>query len=238
MADKAARSILAPAIIDSRVIPNGVDTRVFKPADRRLARQALHLPEDPPILLVAANGIRNNPFKDYQSLRAAIGQVAEGCSTPLLLIALGESAAEERIGQVRIQFVAHTSDPALVARYYQAADLYLHAARAETFPNAILEALACGTPAIATAVGGIPEQIDPGVTGILVPPGDSQGLAEAIRALLDDPTRRAHLGAAAADSARARFGLDLQTDRFLDWYGGILDMSQRHLKSRPGSIRP
>jgi len=55
---------------------------------------------------------------------------------------------------VHIQFVPHTLDQRRVADYYRAADLYLHAARAETFPNTILEAMACGTPVIATAVGG------------------------------------------------------------------------------------
>jgi glycosyltransferase involved in cell wall biosynthesis len=47
-----------------------------------------------------------------------------------------------------------------VARYYQAADLYVHAAPADTFPNTVLEALACGTPVVATAIAGIPEQVE------------------------------------------------------------------------------
>ena len=63
--------------------------------------------------------------------------------------------------------------------YYQAADIYIHAAKADTFPNVVLEALACGLPVVATAVGGIPEQIDHERTGFLVPPGDAAGMAEA-----------------------------------------------------------
>jgi glycosyltransferase involved in cell wall biosynthesis len=78
---------------------------------------------------------------------------------PLVFVALGEDAPAERIGAAEIRFVPYQKDPAVVARYYQAADIYIHSARADTFPNTVLEALACGTPVVATAVGGIPEQV-------------------------------------------------------------------------------
>jgi len=69
------------------------------------------------------------------------------------------SPATERIGQAEVKFVPYQSSPEDVAKYYQIADVYVHAARADTFPNTVLEALACGAPVVATAVGGIPEQI-------------------------------------------------------------------------------
>ena len=58
-----------------------------------------------------------------------------------------------------MRFVGHQKSAQTVAQYYQAADVYLHAATADTFPRAVLEALACGTPVVATGVGGIPEQV-------------------------------------------------------------------------------
>ena len=99
---------------------------------------------------------------------------------------LGEASPPERIGDVEIRFVPYLKDPRKVARYYQAADLYLHPARADTFPTTILEALACGIPVVATAVGGIPEQVMEGQTGFLVPVGDARALARRVIDLLGD----------------------------------------------------
>jgi glycosyltransferase involved in cell wall biosynthesis len=219
--DRVGQSILAPAVIEGRVIPNGVDIQVFRPGDRLAARQALGIPANVPVLLFAANGIQLNTFKDYATLRGAMVALGESSTNDILFLALGETGPDERIGKVLIRFVAPVAEPGLVAGYYQAADLYLHAARADTFPNTILEALACGTPVIATAIGGIPEQVADGETGLLVPPGDQVAMAQAISRLLADPGWRARMGAAAASAALRDFPLALQVDRYLDWYQAI-----------------
>jgi glycosyltransferase involved in cell wall biosynthesis len=89
-------------------------------------------------------------------------------------------------------------------------DVYVSASRSEAFPLAILEAMAAGLPVVATAVGGVPEQIEDGVSGLLVPAEDAAALARAIVRVLDDPALAAALGAAAADRVRGRFTLDDQ----------------------------
>ena len=83
----------------------------------------------------------------------------------------------------------------------------------------MLEALACGTPVVASRVGGIPEQVSDG-TGVLVEPGDPAALAAAIESLLADPERRARMGIAAAADARKRFSLDRQIADYLELYAG------------------
>ncbi len=160
--DLVDQSMLAPAIADARIIPYGVDLSVFHPGDAGAAREALNIPHDAHVLLFVASGLRANPWKDYRTLHAALGMLGERRHRrPLLLLALGESAPPEHIGSATVRYVPFESDPRRVAAYYQAADVYVHAARADTFPNTILEALACGLPVVATAVGGIPEQITP-----------------------------------------------------------------------------
>lgn len=221
--DRVAQSILAPAMIEGRVIPNGVPTDVFYPGDRRAARVALGLPLDQPILLMAANGLKHNVFKDYQTLHAALSQLADTATTPLRVVALGETATDEHLGQMHIQFVPHTLDQQRVADYYRAADLYLHAARAETFPNTILEAMACGTPVIATAVGGIAEQVKAGVTGLLVAPGDARAMADGIRLLLDDPVKRDRFSRAGVKIVIEQFDLTGQVGRYLGWYREMME---------------
>ena len=174
-------------------------------------------------------------------MRGAIATIAEQRSAAdLLFIALGEDAEPEQIGRATIQFVPYQQDPAIVARYCQAADLYLHAARAEAWGLTITEALACGTPVVATAVGGIPEQVkglrmDDGqgiddlnrsgadeATGVLVPVGDARAMARCIEHLLNDDGLRRRLSHNAADDARERFDLNRQVKSYLDWYEQIL----------------
>ena len=130
-------------------------------------------------------------------------------------------------GGARIQFVPYQKDPAVVARFYRSADIYIHAARTDTFPNTILESLACGTPVVATAVGGVPEQVDEGQTGFLTPPGDSEAMAARISQLLENDNLRHTFGCRAADTARRRFDLVRQVEDYLNWYYEILEKWSR-----------
>lgn len=233
--NRARQSIIAAGAADWRLIPNGVDQTVFKPADQAAARRLLHLPQGPLILLFAANFMGKNRFKDYATVAAAAERVArEMRERKLLLIALGGEGPTQRIENAEIRFVPYETKPARVAAYYQAADLYLHAANADTFPTTILEALSVGRPVVATAVGGIEEQVRslaraPGswtgpkvaaatATGILVRPHDPVGMAAATTFLLRDDALRAQLGRNASEDAAARFNVETQLDATLAWY--------------------
>lgn len=221
---KVERSMLAPAVVEARVVPNGVDLSIFHPADRRAERTALGLPQEAGVLLFAANSIRANMWKDFQTLRDAVALAAEYLDEQrLVLIALGEDAPRERVGRAEVRFVPYQEDPEVVASYYQAADVYVHAARADTFPNTVLEALACGTPVVSTAVGGISEQIEDTRTGFLVPVGDATGLATRLVQVLSNDALKQRMGLEAAESARHRFDLQRQIDTYLQWYRQLIE---------------
>jgi glycosyltransferase involved in cell wall biosynthesis len=220
---KVEQSMLADAVLEARVIPYGINLSVFHPGDRQRLRSALGVPPQAKVLLFAANDIRQNVWKDYQTMRAATFLVAERLpSQEVSFIALGENGPTEQIGLAQVKFIPHQSSPEDVAKYYQIADVYVHAARADTFPNTVLEALACGVPVVATAVGGIPEQIDDGRTGFLTPPGDSAALALQIEKLLADQDLRQQMGQQAAEAGRQRFDLNRHVDDYLGWYNEIL----------------
>jgi glycosyltransferase involved in cell wall biosynthesis len=213
-------SILSAGLIDARVIPNGVDLQIFHPGPGD--RAALGLPAEANILLFSADGIRANKFKDYETLRSAIACVAERVPN-IIFIALGEAGATERIGKAEVRYIPYQKNPKLVAQYYRSADIYVHASRADTFPNSVIEALTCGTPVIATNVGGIPEQVKNGETGFLTSVGDPLEMAERIHRLLKDIPVRSRMAKAAAEDARRRFNLTQQVDRYLGWYQDILE---------------
>ena len=233
-------SILAGGSVDFQLIPNGIEQDVFRPAEQAAARDLLGLPRDRQILMFAANLLGKNPFKDYDTVAAAVAQVAVMLrDRQLLLIALGGERETTTLENAELRFVPYETDPARVAAYYRAADIYLHAANADTFPTTVLEALSVGRPVIATAVGGIPEQVRslagaPGswtgagegpatATGVLVAPHDSSGMAAATTALLTDDALRAGLGRNAARDASTRFGLDVQLDATLAWYADTIE---------------
>lgn len=233
---KVEQSMLVEGLVESQVIANSVDLSTFSPASRETARLALGLPQDRPILLFAAAGIRQNMWKDFATLRAAISRL--GAERELLLLALGDNAESETVGHAEIRYIPFQNDAPAVARYYQAADVYVHASRADTFPNAILEAMACGLPVIATAVGGIPEQVDDGKTGFLVPVGADDALAKRVRQLLDDAGLRQQMGEAGAGKAHAIYGLDRQIDAYLTWYERVIS-AHAHLRNHlPGPGTP
>jgi glycosyltransferase involved in cell wall biosynthesis len=217
--DRVERSMLAPGVVESRVVPYGIDLRTFRPGSRAEARSELGLPDVGSIVMFAANGLRANPFKDFALLRSAIAAVSE---EPLLLLAVGEDGPPERHGEAEVRFVGRQS-PERLAAFYRAADIYVHAARADTFPVVVLEAMACGTPVLATAVGGIPEQVLDGETGLLVPAGDARAFADALRGLLADRPRLEAMGAAGADVAARRYALATMTDAYLGWYAEAAD---------------
>ena len=219
--DKVKQSILAPAIIETRVIPNGVDKAIFKPAPRAQVRQTLGLPLEPTIFLFAANGIRQNPFKDYETLREAIQTLARYTTQAVLLLALGEEGADEVFGSVRIRYVGRIADPQQVAAYFQAANWYVHASKADTFPNSILEAMACATPVIASSVGGIPEQVQNEKTGLLVAPRDAAALADALQRVITHPEMGVAMGAAAFERVQSLYTLEKQAQAYLDWFKAI-----------------
>ena len=107
-----------------------------------------------------------------------------------------------------VKFMGHRDDvPAILT----ASDLFVLPSESEASPNVVLEAMAAGLPVVASRVGGIPEIVDDGVTGHLVPPSDPDALAAAILDVLDHPNR----GAAFGQAGRMRIAREYSFDRMV-----------------------
>jgi glycosyltransferase involved in cell wall biosynthesis len=223
--NKVRQSILKP--IESRVIPNGVDLSVFRPGSKAHARQQLNIPEQAEVLLYVGSSDPSDSFKDFGTLKSAFLRLPTMTRRQRWLICLGEKRPAETNDQNAILYHGYEMDESKVALYYQAADVYVHSAKVENFPYAVLEAMACGVPVVASAVGGIPEQIEDGETGFLVPPGDIEALARSLHLLLADDVLRARLSFQAAAKARSLFDLAAQVDTYLAWYLDILQHKDR-----------
>jgi glycosyltransferase involved in cell wall biosynthesis len=205
--ERAERSLLASALDGARVIPNGIDLDIFTPTGVVDDREALGIHPDALLVLFVCNLGAASPFRDFQTVREALAELARaGVERPVELLVVGGEAELERLSdRVRIRHLPYRRSPAELAALYRAADLCVHAAAEEAFCLVAAEAMACGVPVAAAASGGIEEVVDHGRTGLLVPPGRADALADAVRSLLTDAGRRERMGAAASEAARSRF---------------------------------
>lgn len=221
---QAARQMLeaegvAPGSI--AVIPNGVDAGLFALPDR--AR--------PVRSFVTVANLR--PEKSHETLLAAAAALVTRHPDLRFRIVgdgprrrvLEEQAAS--LGLVgRVEFLGHRDDvPALLA----AADAFVLPSRSEAFPNGAIEAMAAGLPVVASAVGGLLDLIEDGVTGLLVPPDDPAALAAALGLLVDQPGRAGVLGRQGRQAVQQRYSFDRMVGAFEGLYRAGLgaDLSAR-----------
>ena len=217
MIDQQRRSMLQG--VQSVVIPNAIDTSIFAPGSRAEARRNLNIQSDEQVILITAH----NYFKDLQTMEAAVARIQPSQAGRVVCYCLGPRAPERRLGAAVIRYVGFEPDPVRLAMYYSASDVYFHASFGESFCKTVVEAMACGTPVVAGAVGGIPELITHGVTGFLATPKEPAEMAQYIERLLRDEALRREIGANASAYARSRFKLSMQGDRFLEWYAEIME---------------
>lgn len=216
LADRVRESMLMPAATRLEVIPNGVDTAVFRPGSRAGARQRLGWSQEAFTVVFVGVAGRNSFYKDYATMREAIRLAANSDGArPMQFYVVGATAPREQVGAASIEFLSHRDS---MAECYQAADVYLHAAKMDTFPLTVLEALASGVPVVATAAGGIPEQVVDGETGFVVPAGDAAAMAERLVRLSRSPAQTLAMGEAARRDAQERFSLELMVSRYRRLY--------------------
>lgn len=210
----------------SVTIYNGVNVERFTPRDRNRARITTGLPLDRKIILCVAMLI---PEKGLGYLiDAASILVTENKVTDLCIAIAGEGQCREELERrVRdlqllehVIFLGRRSDVELLVAAANA--VAVPAIWAESFGLIIAEAMAGGRPVVASRVGGIPELIVDGETGLLVEPGDCRGLAGSLLKLLTDETLSQRLTKAARAKTREQFNLSRQVDKLADLYDELL----------------
>ncbi|MHB1341581.1 MAG: glycosyltransferase family 4 protein [Coriobacteriia bacterium] len=197
------------------VVPNGVDHDVFHPREQVQARALLGLP--PQDLLVLFAG-RITAHKGAGDLAGAWSRVRD--SLPSARLAFVGPAGDADVAGVAGVVTPGPVEPPTLALWLAAADLVVVPSRYEGFGLSALEAMACGRPVVATAVGGLPEVVPP-AAGALVPPRDPVALADAITALLGDDDARLQAGTAAL-AAAAPYTWEAAAEAFLTIYDTLL----------------
>jgi glycosyltransferase involved in cell wall biosynthesis len=195
------------------VIPNFVDEAAFQPlpTNRRAELRAqVGLGPDDFAIGVIANLY---PVKAHSTLLNAAARLAFDWPE-VRFVLIGEGS--ERPGLVQQAAAAGIADRVLMPGRLAhepgvpgILDIAVLTSREEGFPNFVVEAMAAGRPVVATAVGGVPDAVEHGVTGLLVPEGDDQELANALISLLRDRTARERMGTRGAERARQLYHVDV-----------------------------
>jgi glycosyltransferase involved in cell wall biosynthesis len=170
------------------IIPNGVDTSVFYPRNRLAARARLGWPEGIPCILSVG---RLSPIKGFELLIETMAALHASLGSALCCFIVGEGelrpALERQIARLGLENVVRLCGrvPQVeLAEWYSAADAFCLLSHNEGCPNVVLESLACGTPVVATGVGGVPEILRQRAAGTMVLQRDANEVAEAIHSVL------------------------------------------------------
>jgi D-inositol-3-phosphate glycosyltransferase len=195
-----------------RIVPPGVDHAFFGPGHRPQARRALGLPEDGRLLLFVG---RIQPLKRADVAVETLAELQDAGDERYRLVIVGgpsgphgekalqglHDAADARGLHDSVHFV-EPQPHELLSSYYRAADVCLVPSRSESFGLVALEAAACGTPVVASAVGGLTTLVDHGYTGFLVDEPDPRAYAAAVRRIFDAPLAAERLSTASVLRAR------------------------------------
>jgi len=210
-----------------RILPNGIAS---VPRDGHDLRSELGASSR--VGLIGAVG-RLYPEKGYDDLIRAIGLLKQGFAQPVRCVIVGRGSEREK---ERLQALIDELDVAhevkLVGRrqdvpdVVRALDVAVLSSKNEGSPLAVMEYMAGAAPIVATAVGGVPELIEDGVHGLLVPQHDPDALAAAIRRLLVDRTLARRLGEAARERQRSNYDLDMVVRRLESLYVELYERSR------------
>lgn len=221
LANRASKSSLFKNL-PIGAIPNPLDVSIFKPTAKAEARAKLNLPIDKKLTLFAAAKV-TVIWKGFSYFQEALQILKERIDNPqdIELVILGES--DETINQT-LPFKTHAlgriTDVEKIALIYSAADVFTISSIQENLPNTIMEAMACGTPAVGFEVGGIPEMITHQQTGFLAKYKSAENFAEGIKWVLFEADAET-LAANARKKVLERYSQEVVKERYLEVYKSL-----------------
>jgi glycosyltransferase involved in cell wall biosynthesis len=211
-------------------IHNGVVLGKYRRTERQALRKRLLWPQDAPIILMVAVLRRG---KGHDAILEALPDIIRGVPK-VQLVFVGDGPLRpkiERDAAALASQVVMLGERHDVADLMAAADVVVLPSESEALPTVLLEAAAAGCPVVASAVGGVGEIVDDGVTGILVPARDEKALAAAIVHILSDPELGERMGQAARAKAESQFSIAIQAKRTLEVYHQLVGGIPGHAKS-------
>jgi glycosyltransferase involved in cell wall biosynthesis len=195
-------------------IPNALDTELFQPREQGAARKLLGIPADSAVILFLADWA-GEKRKGFDLLVEALKPFRN--DQRVYLLAAGRELPAHDLGPQLVTTGYLTGEKQL-SWVYSAADVFVLPSLQDNLPNTALEALSCGVPVVGFDVGGIPEIVREGETGLLVAAKDVAGLRAAITSVVENKDVRVRMAEAGRRFAVANYGLEIQARRYLELY--------------------
>ena len=206
-------------------VPYGVDTEVFRPTDRKAARQALGLPLEAQVIFFSAaprrNMLRADHRKGFAYLLQALQQLPSAHSR-WLLTSGSQFELDQLSDRFHVRQLGYVKEERLQQLALAAADVLVVPSLADNLPLILIEALACGTPIVAFEAGGVPDVVRHMETGYLARYKDVEDLAHGIQLLLGDESLRSRMGQRSRAVAEAEYSLEIQGRRYVNIYEEVL----------------
>lgn len=160
------------------VLPNPINTDVFAPIPKEEARRRLDLPNNKPLILFGAHNV-NDPYKGMHYLIDAL-PILKGSEIECIIFGGNSNALDSLNFPLKIHSVGSVNSAETLRQVYSAADLFVTPSIADNYPNVLVEAMACGTPCVGFNIGGIPEIIRHGSSGLIASEVSAEALASTI----------------------------------------------------------
>lgn len=206
------------------VIPNAIDVSKIRPIERKIARGLLSLPEDKKLVLFGAMDATSDPRKGFKLLESALNRIAEqGLGENINLMIFGSSEPEKAADfGINAQYLGKVGNDIVLMLSYSAADVFVIPSVMENLPNTIMEAMACGLPAVGFDVGGIPEMIDDGRTGFLTRAYDTEEMSNNIMRVVENEEGRKKMGENARKQAEKEYSDLVIAKKYLKLYEEVV----------------
>jgi glycosyltransferase involved in cell wall biosynthesis len=202
----------------AQTIPNCIDTDQFKPKDIEQIRNKLKLPQDKKLLLFAGANTQD-PRKGFTYFKEALKQVSEIASIEVLVFGKAHARNFEHF-PVPVHYLGSISNPEDMVNIYNASDLIVVPSLEDNLPNTIMEAMACGTPAVGFKTGGISEMIDHQINGYLSDVKSSDSLTKGIDWVLDQ-NRNGSLSKAAREKVMESYSESVVAAQYNHIYNSL-----------------
>ncbi|MGL4220826.1 MAG: glycosyltransferase family 4 protein, partial [Shewanella sp.] len=198
------------------VIPNTLNTDVYKPLNNAFCREALNLPSDKKIILFGAMGGGRDPNKGYDLLVAALEHLSVSLNADdVFCVVFGQSKPQQEPElPFKNLWLGHIHDDTTLALLYNAATVMVVPSRQENLPQTVTEAQACGTPVVAFNCTGLTDVVEHQQTGYLAKPYDNQDIAVGLQCLLENPADCERLGLNARQRAEELWSKDSVVEQY------------------------
>ncbi|MEN9218351.1 MAG: glycosyltransferase [Gloeomargarita sp. DG_2_bins_126] len=199
-------------------IPNGIDLQVYRPLEPEVCRKFLGINHKKYVLLTSSLNLYD-PRKGSDLLIQALNLLPGALRSAAILLTMGTAGdALEKEVDMEVYSLGYIHLDRLKAGIFSAADVFILPTRADNLPLVLQEAMACGTPLIAFAVGGVPELVRPGTTGALATPANPRDLARQIEQMLVNSEHRQQLAQNCRQVALREYDLTQQVQRYIALY--------------------